>query len=574
MADDRHPDQPEGPHEPPGGSDAGGSDAGGSDARGSHEPGNADPPAGPASGSGSGGGYRLGGQPRSGASPDEPGQAGPGPTNPLEALLGQLGGGQNLPGGGDLNAMISQLQDAFSMLGGPGGLFGTAAATESGSGVNWTLTKDTARKTAASLGADPTPGASERRAVADAVSLAEVWLDAATSLPSGSATAAAWSRAEWIEQTMPVWRRLVEPVAAHIADAMAGALSFGGSEEGLAMPGMAGMDQVLRPMLRSSGASMFGLQLGQGLGKLSTEVVGATDIGLPLSEPGHVVLLPANVDAYGKGLEESARDVLLYLALRECARQRLFAAAGWLRSQVLTLVEQYAAGIEIDTSALEQLVTQIDPSNLEELGAQLEGGLFEPHKTPEQQAVLDRLETLLALIEGWVDDVVTQAAAPWMPAAAALAETVRRTRATGGPAEATFATLVGLELRPRRMRDAANLWAAVREARGAEARDAVWSHPDLVPTSADLDDPLGFAGGERTSEEDPGDFDAALVELLEGENTRREDLPGGDDLPRDREPPDDEAGDSGSGDSEPQTKGPGDSGSGDSDPQSKGPGDS
>src|SRR5215211_4494125 len=151
---------------------------------------------------------------------------------------------------------------------------------------------------------------------------------------------------------MPVWQRLVEPVALHIADAMEGALSFGSSDETAGLPGMAGMEQMLRPMLRTSGASMFGLQLGQGLGQLAAEVVGATDVGLPLSEPGHVALLPTNIAAFGAGLEQSSTDVTLYLALRECARQRLFAAAGWLREQVLVLVEQYAAGISIDTSAL------------------------------------------------------------------------------------------------------------------------------------------------------------------------------------------------------------------------------
>ncbi len=256
-----------------------------------------------------------------------------------------------------------------------------------------------------------------------------------------------------------MWRRLVEPVAGHIADAMEGALNVGGSEAA-AIPGLAGMEQMLRPMLRTSGASMFGLQLGQGLGQLATEVVGATDIGLPLSEPGHVALLPTNVAAFGAGLEQSGSDVTLYLALRECARQRLFAAAGWLREQMLALVEQYARGITIDTSALEEAVGRIDPSNLAELSSTLEGNLFAPQQTPEQKAVLQRLETMLALVEGWVDEVVGQATAQRMPAGAALAETVRRARATGGPAEATFATLVGLELRPRRMRDAANLWAA------------------------------------------------------------------------------------------------------------------
>ncbi|MDQ6873969.1 MAG: zinc-dependent metalloprotease, partial [Actinomycetota bacterium] len=63
----------------------------------------------------------------------------------------------------------------------------------------------------------------------------------------------------------------------------------------------------------------------------------------------------------------------------------------------------------------------------------------------------------------------------------------------GGPAEQTFATLVGLELRPRRLREAATLWAVVAERGGTTARDALWGHPDLLPGAGDLDDPAGFA---------------------------------------------------------------------------------
>jgi len=459
--------------------------------------------------------YRLGGSGGSGKTPQGPsGKSGGEPDNPFEAFLSSLAGG-------DVNALAAQLQSAFAMLGGAGSMF-TSGPAESGSGVNWEVTKNTARKTVASLGPDPTPDAGQQRAISEAVELAEVWLYQATPFPRISTTVTAWSRADWIEQTMPVWRRLVEPVALHIADAMEGALNFDGGEESASLPGMAGMEQMLRPMLRTSGASMFGLQLGQGLGQLATEVVGATDIGLPLSEPGHVALLPTNIKAFGEGLEQSSSDVTLYLALRECARQRLFASAGWLRVQILTLVEQYASGITIDTSALEQAVGQLDASNLEELSSSLEGGLFEPQKTPEQLATLERLETMLALVEGWVDEVVTQATADMMPSAPALAEAVRRARATGGPAEETFATLVGLELRPRRMRDAANLWAALRDARGMEGRDAVWSHPDLVPTSADLDDPLGFVAGEGRSEGEEG-LDAAIEKLLKGESTEGDD---------------------------------------------------
>ena len=103
-----------------------------------------------------------------------------------------------------------------------------------------------------------------------------------------------------------------------------------------------------------------------------------------------------------------------------------------------------------------------------------------------------------------------------MPTAAKMQEAVRRRRAAGGPAEETFAALVGLELRPRRLRDASTLWGSLRSRQGVEARDAVWLHPDLLPTSTDLDDPLGFREdlGEPDEMADD-DFDAALQQLLD-----------------------------------------------------------
>jgi putative hydrolase len=122
----------------------------------------------------------------------------------------------------------------------------------------------------------------------------------------------------------------------------------------------------------------------------------------------------------------------------------------------------------------------------------MSAGLMKPEDTVEQRAALARLETLLALVEGWVDDVVDSAIAERMTSAVQLRETMRRRRAAGGPAERTFATLVGMELRPRLLREAATLFAVVRAGRGVEERDALWAHPDLLPSPDDLADPLGF----------------------------------------------------------------------------------
>jgi putative hydrolase len=195
----------------------------------------------------------------------------------------------------------------------------------------------------------------------------------------------------------------------------------------------------------------------------------------------------------------------------------------WLRAHLIASVEDYGRGTTIDMSKIESSIADIDPSNPASLQEALEGGLFEPEKTPAQQAALGRLETTLALVEGWVDEVVGQATESRMPTAGKLQEAVRRRRAAGGPAESTFAALVGLELRPRRLRDASALWGSLRSRQGQQARDAVWSHPDLLPTAADLDDPLGFREGPTERRPDDSgaltdaEFDAALAELLDTE---------------------------------------------------------
>jgi putative hydrolase len=237
---------------------------------------------------------------------------------------------------------------------------------------------------------------------------------------------------------------------------------------------------------------MFGSQVGQALGALSREVVSSTDVGLPLAGVGHAALLPAGVASFGAGLGLPDDEVRLFVALREAACHRLYAGVPWLRGRLLAALDDYARGITVDTSHMQEALSSIDPTNPEALQEALSGGLFEPQNTPAQQAALARLETLLALIEGWIDDVVHEAATGRLGGVDALAETVRRRRATGGPAEQTFGTLVGLELRPRRMREAAELWRLLREGRGTDGRDALWEHPDLLPTADDLADPGAF----------------------------------------------------------------------------------
>lgn len=400
------------------------------------------------------------------------------------------------------------------------------SGSDDGSAVNAQLATEAARNAVAAAG-DQSISQSTAHDVAQVVQVANLWLDQVTDLAPPEGQARALSRAEWVEESMPVWRTLTEPVAAGVAAAMTTAMQeqLGSLGEGELpqIPGMpSGMDPrdllgQMEPMMRRMSSGMFGSQLGQAVGGLAAETVSGTEVGLPLLPGETVAILPANIAAFAEGLEIDPGEVHLYLAVREAARVRLFAAVPWLGPQLLTAVQDYARDIRFDTEGIEQALRSVDPSDPEAMQQAMAGSLFAPEPSTAQRAALTRLETYLALVEGWVDTVAGRACSQHLPNAQALAETVRRRRATGGPAEKVFASLVGLELRPRRLRDAANLWAALEAEAGQDARDGAWAHPDLAPRAADLDDPLGFVQRITHRDTDDTSMDEELERLLDDE---------------------------------------------------------
>jgi putative hydrolase len=275
--------------------------------------------------------------------------------------------------------------------------------------------------------------------------------------------------------------------------------------------------------LENVGKSLFAMQLAQVVGKLSQEVLSGGDIGIPLMQ-GHseydvlAVLVAQNIREFSSGLDVPTEEADIFLAVREIAHARLFRHARWLRLHLMSAINDFASGITIDSERIMDLAENFDPSSPEAIQDLVASGKLLPERTEDQNRALVRLETMLALIEGWVEHVTTLACQR-LPKAESLAETIRRRRGSGGPAERAFATLVGLELRPRRLREASALWAAITEQAGPAARDELWRHPDSLPSEADLDSPEQFL--ERLAHAPVSDdaMDKALRDLLDEESS-------------------------------------------------------
>ncbi|WP_051326010.1 zinc-dependent metalloprotease [Glycomyces tenuis] len=398
--------------------------------------------------------------------------------------FGNLGGDLPDPNDPRVQQMMQQLQQmmAQSLSSGP---------------VNWQLAKQLAES---ELADENIVGPADQAAVSEAVRLADLWLDGVTAWPSGVSATDAWTRKQWISQTEDSWKQLTEPLAAQMGEAM----------QTLVPEEMSGMLGPMADLMKGVGSALFGAQMGQALAKLAGEVLSSTEVGLPLGKTGVAALLPGNVAAYAEGLELPVEEVRLFVALREAATHRLFTHAPWLRSHLLGALEAYAREIRIDEAAIEEAMSEIDPTDPEAAATMDLSEVFKPEDTEQQKAALARLATTLALITGWVNEVVADAAGERLPTMDRLLESARRRRATGGPTEQTFEALVGLQLDQGKVVAATRLWRSLAEARGVEGREAVWAHPDLMPSAADLEHPEGFASVSEAL----GDLDMSMFDQL------------------------------------------------------------
>ena len=411
----------------------------------------------------------------------------------------------------DFVAMMQQMQqqihEQFSKLGMRGS--GFALSTEA---LPKNTVRDIAKKFVTTRGSAPI-GVNDAAKVAEAFSIAELWLNEATVFPQSTIVAnSSLARTDWVDSTLTGWQSSVEPLAIGLTNAISELLnnSAGSDDQSLT----AGSDDqssaegamqipvgMIATLLRSFIGSMMATQLGQSIGDLAGTATGIHDVGLPLVDPVYPALVPQNVDEWGRDLDIPIDEVRIFHALRESAGARLFSHNPWLVSYIRTAISDYGRGIRIDIDAIQRQAQEVfdattgstgefDLTNPESFTMALNEGIFTPEETPAQREALTKLETVLALVDGWNEAVVTLAAGNRLPDILALQETLRRRRATSAPTQQLFANLFGLQVSPRLAREASTFWNSVGELRDIQSRDQIWS--GILPTSADLLTPESY----------------------------------------------------------------------------------
>ncbi len=373
--------------------------------------------------------------------------------------------------------------------------------------INQSMLRQIAKKIIATK-SDLPIGVSDQEQLAQSLAIANTWLDTeilfpASTLPSNSA----WSKGTWLDESLTGWQSLIEPLAIGMADALAQVVTNPTTALPIELAGQIDqtpeqqevMKQMVAKLLRGFMGTLIANQLGQGIGLLANSITSANDVAIPLLRPdcgSH--LIPQNIQEWSDGLGIEKSEVNLYLALREVAASRLFAKNIWLHTYLRDAITTYGKGITIDVESITRQAEEamssgeIDINNPQSINIALNSGLFTPQQSPAQELALTKLEMALALIEGWIDHVISQVASDRIPSFNALIENSRRRRATNSPMQQLFASLLGIEISPRKMREASAFWGEVKNLRGADGRDKCWEDPAFLPMPKDLADAKAF----------------------------------------------------------------------------------
>ena len=460
---------------------------------------------------------------------NDPFGAGSFDAGPFGFLFGGpgAGGGTGGASGGNLGDILNQFG---SMLSG----FGSDMNSPSAQGpVNYSLAERIARQHIARA---KNPSSGDSQAVADSMRMVELWLDEATVLPAGATGSVAFGPNQWLDETFETWKRVITPLADKLGDAALG----GVPEE---------MREQMGPMsgvLKQINGMNFGMQLGGTLGELAKTVLTSTQWGVPLAEGSTAAIATYHLEDIAKKLGCEKQEALIYLAAREAAHHRLFKHVPWLRERLILDIEEFASGLTLDYSSIEEATREFDPemmndpARMQEMMNQLQGQNLSPEPVSSNDHARERLETSLSLVEGWVDFVVGNALGERFPQSAMIGAAWSAFRDNGSPVMDALTKAVGISFKAPRAEQAAELWRKLHEAVGTERRDGVWDHPDFLPVAEDLDNPAAYIGHVTLDADDLQDFNpVSEIEKLERELNEQREREDKDDKPDDK--PDDEA---------------------------------
>jgi coenzyme F420 biosynthesis associated uncharacterized protein len=253
------------------------------------------------------------------------------------------------------------------------------------------------------------------------------------------------------------------------------------------------------PVVRTVGSKVTGVQVGTLMAYLAARVLGQFELFLPPGEGdnGRLTLVAPNIVETERRLGVDPHDFRLWVTLHEVTHRTQFTAVPWLRPYFTDQVRAYIDASDLDPAQLLQRLRDAAGAVRGAVTGGEGGSLIEALQTPEQRAVVARLQALMSLLEGHGDFVMDGVGPAVVPTAATIRERFDERRKGAGPVDRIIRRLFGLDLKMRQYAEGEKFVRHVVGAVGMDGFNAVWTSPESLPSPEEIADPAAWVA--RTS---------------------------------------------------------------------------
>src|SRR3954465_9492497 len=337
--------------------------------------------------------------------------------------------------------------------------------------VDWSL----ARRVAGLAGAADGPTDVGVDVIASAVRL-EPEVARYTGLdPQGNAPPAELvDRAGWADANLTTIGHLLEPIADRMSERL----------------GRAG--PIAGPLRMGAGATIAA-EAGLITGYMSQRVLGQFELSLIQPEaPTRLLFVAPNLNKAITELDVERDAFINWIVLHELTHVVQFTGVPWLRDHLGGLLRAYldTVDVQINVGAAGGLPSMPNMQGLVERFR--EGGLMALIQTHTQRELMDKLQPVMAVVEGYSEHVMDALGATPGPAYKKLREAMDRRRRSRSAPERLLQKLLGLDMKMRQYEQGKSFCDAVAAEVGIQGLNVVWRSPADMPTPAELDDPAAW----------------------------------------------------------------------------------
>ncbi|MCB1255684.1 MAG: zinc-dependent metalloprotease [Microthrixaceae bacterium] len=312
----------------------------------------------------------------------------------------------------------------------------------------------------------------------------------------------AMNRSQWARRFLDDERPLLEGLSDSIGAAVRAQLQQfeaddDSGESMFSIPGMPGIpaEQMMHQLISMLGPMMLGVMAGGTAGQLALRAFGCYEFPLPRPQGRSIPIVLTNIDDFAGAWSLPVDGIRLWVCVSDVAHHQVLSLSH-VRTHLEALLAEYVSSFTTDPAQVEEKLREIDLGDAE-FGSEPELELLQnltsnpdqllgAIQSDTQRYLMDRISTLVAVIEGYVDWVVDSIGTRLIPEFPRITEALRRRRVEATAANRYLERLFGLELSQSTFDLGSDFITGVEVRAGATALTELWKSEESLPTYAEL----------------------------------------------------------------------------------------